>query len=286
MSTPATMIGDIGRPVLHLDGQKLTAAFETLVGKSDDQGGVEMLIRGVRFKTEVFQNAFGSENLPNLDLDTFLGLAAFMAPVRRRVGPWLEENGSDSFENLRSAISDLLTEAAQTAEADAAIRRFCSKFPEGKKFRWVRDFAAELLHNVMPEYYPLMTRWVWDATANTGVLREIWFDDNIDHMTLDIGDDYQTFLVLREELSQFLSDNGVFRDVPHYVDMLCAQVYANYICEQGGSYLRTDFSAAEDPLQYTRRMLGMDGIDPETGRTRAKGVAGRPIIIDIDENTQ
>lgn len=83
-----------------------------------------------------------------------------------------------------------------------------------------------------------------------------------------------------------MSDNGVFRDVPHYVDMLCAQVYANYICEQGGSYLRTDFSAAEDPLQYTRRMLGMDGIDPETGRTRAKGVAGRPIIIDIDENTQ
>jgi len=117
------------------------------------------------------------------------------------------------------------------------------------------------------------------------VIRELWHDVNIDHMTLDVEDNYDTYLMLREELSQYLSDNGVFRDVMAYVDILCAQVYADYICEQGGSYLRTDFSAAEDPLLYTRRMLGLEGIDPETGRTRAKGVEGRPIILDIDETT-
>ncbi len=285
MNIPATTIGEHGRPVLHLDGPKITAAFETVITKTEDDGGVEMFIRGVRFKAEVFQNAFASDNLKDLDLDTFLGLAAFMSPVRRRIGPWLEENGAEAFETVREAIGALIEEASQTAHVDEAIRRFCEKFPQGRKFRWVRDLAAEVLHNVMPEYYPLMGRWVWDANANTGVIREIWHDPNIDHMTLDINDDYQTFLVLREELSQFLSDNGVFRDVPQYVDVLCAQIYANYICEQGGSYLRTDFASEEDPLQYTRRMLGLDGIDPESGRTRAKGVAGRPIVLDIDETT-
>ena len=42
---------------------------------------------------------------------------------------------------------------------------------------------------------------------------------------------------LRDLLRQFLSTNGVFRDVVPMVDVLCAQVYAEYICEQGGSYL-------------------------------------------------
>lgn len=286
MALPQRAIGDEGRPVLHLDGPKLKAALEAIIARAEDQGGVESFVKGVAFKSDVFKELFSKEKIADLDLDTFLGAAAFMAPVRRRVGPWLEETGTDGFETLKSAISDLMDEAANTAEADDAIRRFCERFPDGKKFRWVRDLAAEILHYSQPEFYPLMSRWVWDSVANTGVIREIWHDPNIDHMTLDVDDGYQTFLVLREELSQFLSDNGIFRDMPFYVDVLCAQVYGNYICEQGGSYLRTDFSAAEDPLQYTRRMLGLDGIDPETGRTRAKGISGRPIVLDIDETPQ
>ena len=75
-----------------------------------------------------------------------------------------------------------------------------------------------------------MNRWVWDRQANTGVLREIWHGDDVDHITIPVADGYDTFLVLREELSQFLSDNGFFRDVPQYVDILCAQIYAQYIC--------------------------------------------------------
>ena len=93
----------------------------------------------------------------------------------------------------------------------------------------------------------MMSRWVWDARANTGVIREIWHALDVDHIVIDIPDSYDTFLVLREELSQYLTTNGVFRDVTDYVDLLTAQVYANYICEQGGTYLRTDFAAPEDP---------------------------------------
>jgi len=90
-------------------------------------------------------------------------------------------------------------------------------------------------------------------------------------------------LVLREELSQFLASNGVFRDVLYYVDLLLAQIYADYISEQGGSFLRTDFSSELDPLEFTRRMLGLDGIDPDTGRTRVKLVSGERFKLNDPE---
>ena len=171
-----------------------------------------------------------------------------MATVRRRIGPWLNE---DSFAEVREALAGLL---ADDETVDARIEAFCTHFPNDKKHRWVRDLATEILHNTEPERFPLMNRWVWDRQANTGVLREIWHAENIDHITIPVGDGYGTYLMLREELSQFLSENGFFRDILQYVDILCAQIYAQYICEQGGSYLRADFSAPEDPMQHTRRL--------------------------------
>jgi len=136
--------------------------------------------------------------------------------------------------------------------------------------RFLRDLAAEILHGVHPEHYPLMTRWMWDARANTGVLREIWHDaasgsDAVDQVLIDIPDTHETFLALREELSQFLSGNGIFRDMIWYVDLLCAQVYAGYIDAQGGAWLKTDFSAEGDPLEHTRRILGLDGVGLRNG---------------------
>jgi hypothetical protein len=215
------------------------------------------------------------ENIENgeLDVEAFKGLCTFMSTVRRRIGPWLPE---DAFETVRAALTELFEDAEPV---DARIVRFCARFPEDKAHRWVRDLATEMLHNREPERFPLMNRWVWDAKANTGVLREIWHADDIDHMTIRVSDGYGTFLMLREELSQFLSDNGFFRDILYYVDVLCAQVYANYICEQGGSYLRADFSAPEDPMQHTRRLLGLDGVRPGTGKTKLKSIDGEAFVL-------
>jgi len=265
------------RPVLHLSGPRLTRAFETLVKRAEPQGGVERYIAGLAFKTSVFQEALSPGRMAALDETMFLGLCAFMAPVRRRVGPWFADAGIGRVQDMLGALLD---GAEDSAIADERIAAFCASFPDGRKYRWTRDLATEVLHAVMPEQYPLMSRWVWDRAANTGVLREIWHGDNVDHMEIDIPDGYPTFLMLREELSQFLSANGVFRDMLHYVDLLCAQVYADYICEQGGSFLRTDFASEHDTMQYTRRMLGLDGIDPETGRTRTRDGGGQPIVLE------
>jgi hypothetical protein len=107
----------------------------------------------------------------------------------------------------------------------------------------------------------------------------MWHALDADRAPIDVPDGYETFLVLREELAQYLAQNGFFRDVVHYVDLLTAQVYAGYVSEQGDSYLRTDFAGPQDPLLHTRRLLGLDGIDAG-GRMRLKAVDGTATLAD------
>ena len=264
---------EIERPVLELSGDALRAATQIMVAGAEEQGGIERYVDAVKLKSDMFSQAL-ADDVGNLELETFKGLCTFMSTVRRRIGPWLNE---DSFAEMREALAGLL---ADDETVDARVEAFCKHFPNDKKHRWVRDLATEILHNTEPERFPLMNRWVWDRQANTGVLREIWHAENIDHITIPVGDGYGTYLMLREELSQFLSDNGFFRDILQYVDILCAQIYAQYICEQGGSYLRADFSAPEDPMQHTRRLLGLDGVRPGNGHTRLKSIDGEAFVID------
>jgi hypothetical protein len=271
---------DIERPRLDLGGPLLARALETLVAGTEAQGGIEQWIDALKLKSRMFQQALGplvtGEDV-DLALDSFASLCAFMASVRRRVGPYLEE---PAYSEMIQAIGELLAGFRDTSGADARLARFCERFPQDRKHRWVRDLAAEILHNVDPERYPLMCRWVWDRKANTGVIREIWFDDNVDNITLNVADGYGTYLVLREELSQYLTDNGVFRDVIWYVDLLCAKIYADYIAAQGGVYLRADFSAPGDPMEHTRRLLGLDGVRAGSGRTRLKAINGEAFVIE------
>ena len=265
---------DIERPVLDLSGEALRMALQSMISGSEEHGGIERYVDAVKLKSTMFRQALEANDAGELEIETFKGLCTFMATVRRRIGPWLNE---DSFVEIRAGLQSLL---ADGKSVDERIGEFCARFPNDGKHRWVRDLATEMLHNADPERIPLMNRWVWDARANTGVLREIWHADDIDHITIPVGDGYGTFLMLREELSQFLSDNGFFRDILQYVDVLCAQVYAGYICEQGGSYLRTDFSAPEDPMQHTRRLLGLDGVRPGSGKTRLKSIDGEAFVLD------
>ena len=247
---------------LELSGPKLKLALEALVASAEEQGGVEAYVEALRIKSALFQEALQKE----LELRQFRTLCAHMSTVRRRIGQYAQPHW---FEEMKKRIAALFDKAQDT---DERVKRFCAVFPDDREHRWVRDLAAELLHYADPERYPLMTRWVWDARANTGVLREIWHDENVDSISIDVPDGYATFLMLREELSQYLSANGVFRDVLFYVDVLMAQVYAGYIGERGGTYLRTDFSTPEDPMLHTRRILGLEGID-EKGRSRLKALA-------------
>lgn len=264
-------------PRLDLSGPILKRAFETLVAGSEKQGGVEQWIDALKLKSRMIQQAFSQGHPADMPLESFKSVCAFMSSVRRRVGPYLEQ---PAWGDMLEALAELLDRERQALPVDERLAVFCARFPQDNKHRWVRDLAAEILHGMDPERYPLMCRWVWDRKANTGVIREIWFDDNVDNMTLDVPDGYDTYLVLRQELSQFLSDNGVFRDMTWYVDLLCAKVYGDYIAAQGGLYLRADFSAPEDPMLHTRRLLGLDGVSARSGRTRLKAINGEAFVIE------
>ncbi len=262
---------------LELSGSLLSQALANLVSGCETLGGIERFAEVLAVKSEMFKDALGDGRVKDLDIDKLMGLCVFMSTVRRRIGPYLDPTG---FGQIKSALIDLLDGARDTKSTDGRLTAFCDAFPKDKSHRWVRDLAAEALHNTDVERYPLMCRWVWDAKANTGVIREIWHGDAVDHMTIPVSDEYETFVVLRQELSQYLTSNGFYKNVIYYVDLLCAQIYAEYICAQGGSYLRTDFSAPEDPMVHTKRVLGLDGVKRGIKRTRLRAVDGEAYVLE------
>ncbi|HEX7137820.1 MAG TPA: hypothetical protein VF219_08240 [Vicinamibacterales bacterium] len=276
MKLPAIRTAAPERPRLELSGPKLALAFESLVTRSEEHGGVESYVEALKLKSAAFRGVLGDGHGATVDLGALRRLCACVATVRRRAGRLLEPS---TFGPLRARVTALVDGIEETSTADARIDEFCAGFPLDREHRWVRDLAAEILHNVDPERYPLMCRWVWDARLNTGVLREIWHADDIDHIRIDVPDRYETFLVLREELSQFLAANGVFRDVVQYVDLLIAQVYAGYLNEQGGTYLRADFATPDEPMLHVRRLLGLDGIGAD-GHTRLKAFDGTAFVVE------
>lgn len=242
---------------LDLSGEALKSALAGLLASGEQHGGIERVVEAMQLKNELFRDAFanGGEDLTQ---EGFLKLCMFMPTVRRRLGEFASGSG---FLRLKEAVVELF----QKDDVDRRIARFQEHFPKGGKFRWVRDLAAELLHNANHQLYPLMTRWVWDTKANSGVLREIWFAEDVDNMTIAVPDNYGMFLKLREELSGYLTDNGMFRDVPFYVDLLCAQIYAGYITSQGGAFLKADFASEQDSFLFVLRLIGLDGVKPKTG---------------------
>lgn len=266
-------------PQLELSGPKLAMAFERLANGLEECGGIERHVEALKAKSLLFNRTFLDAGTAELDLHAFKALCALISTVRRRVTPYVEPQ---RFGVLRTAITGLLDGRGDTTTTDIRMAAFRGAFPEDREHRWVHDLASEILHNLDPERYPMMLRWVWDAQTNTGVIREIWHaEDGIDVDQIEIGvpSNYATFLMLREELSQFLADNGVFRDVIWYVDLLTAQIYADYVGEQGGVYLRADFSRPEDPLMHLRRLLGLDGIGAN-GQTRLKSADGKAFVVE------
>ena len=263
----------LARPRLDLSAAALDEALGALAKGCEPLGGMERYVEALRAKAALYADAFrgGAEGLTR---QAFLQLCAFMPTVRRRIAPYTDEAG---FATMRQGLARVIDGDALTS--DARVARFCALYPQDREHRFVRDIAAEVLHNVYPEAYPLMTRWVWDAKAGSGVLRELWHGEGDEFGEIRVPDGYATFLMLREELSQYLTGAGVYRDVTFYVDLLCAQVYANYISSQGGAYLRTDFSAAEDSMEHTRRMLGLDGVRAGSNRSRLKAIDGEAFVI-------
>ena len=257
-------------PVLDLSGPALRRTLESLMAAAESSGGVEAYVRGIGFKVAVFGTLLNDGRVRDLSEANFLGLCSFMPTVRRRVAPWLAARG-------HAAMRDLLVRLIEApGELQARFGDFIACFPNDRRHRWVRDLAAEVLHFTAPDQVPLMTRWMWDAHTTTGVLREIWYDESAPIDALGIPDRLPTFLALRGELDGFLRGHGFFRDLPLLQDLLCAHIYAGYINDRGSSYLKGDFAGGEDPMNHTRRLLGLDALDGDGLRIKVKPSSAEP----------
>ena len=255
-------VQSVSNPVLHLDGKRLRMAFESMVDGAEKLGGIEVVVDGLGGKSLLFQRTFGG-NAENLLESEFLDACAFMPTVRRRIKSAFGQFG---FESINKTVTNLLSDVS-VENVDEKIETFETDLTGSSKFRWVRDFAAEILHYRDPDTFPLMTRWVWDFGSNSGVLREIWFSES-DTEILNIPHGVRTHLELRRELSEFLDHLGVFKD-PHFmIDILFAWIYSQYIGNQGGSFLKTDFSFAGTSFGYVFRMLGLDAALSSSGKSR------------------
>ena len=81
------------RPVLDLSGPTLRRAFENLVESAEDTGGVERYVGALALKASLFEEVLGKGQVSELTEPEFYDLAAFITPVRRRIGAWLGRNG-------------------------------------------------------------------------------------------------------------------------------------------------------------------------------------------------
>lgn len=263
-------------PVLDLSGPKLRRALAHLIKSAEPSGGIERDVGTLALKSSLFVELLGEGKVADITATEFRDLASFVTPARRRLGPYLDDR---FFPKFRERLASLLEGGSDIATADLRLARFILAFPVDREHRYIRDLGAEILHFTAPDLYPLMTRWMWDARVGTGVLREIWFAEDAAAANIDSRDDFATFATLADELRGFLSANGIFRNHAFYIDLLCAHVYADYINDQGGTYLRSDFAETIDPMMQTRRLLGLDAVNTETGRTRLKLIDGTAHVL-------
>ena len=235
-----------------------------MIEASEQLGGIETVVEGLNGKSQLYQRIFSNQGQELLANDLY-DACAFMPTVRRRLQHYLTNN-LQNVNGLIQAVQNLLCDVA-VDNVDRKFDTLENELSASKRDRWMRDFAAEIVHYGNPEVYPLMTRWVWDFQANTGVLREIWYSE-YDLNRLNIPNGIATHLELRRELTQFLKDLGVYKDMALMIDVYLAWIYAQYIGNQGDSFLKTDFSSSEVSFHYALRMLGLDVASTVDGKSK------------------
>lgn len=238
-------------------------------------GGIEVCLERLDAKRRLFAELLGEGRHAAVafpDAERLLG-AVFTA--RRRIHPLLAAAGEAW---LRGALQALLegpggvrermerfaaelVAAAQGVTGDARLA--------AKARRAAFDFAAELLHFLDPVRYPLMSRWVWDPATRSGALREFVRErDASGGLALDASP--ETFEGARVWLKARIAEQGVFRDVHFWIDLVLAQAYVTYLRSVAEGNLGGDFGRGAQPGEQLKKLLGIDCLD---GRTRVKKAA-------------
>jgi hypothetical protein len=239
-----------------------------------DAGGLEAYMASLQAKQQLFASLLGPGEIDTLSLEKLEALLETVFTARRRVYPTLEAMGNAAA--VQSA-KDLLYGEGELQER---MQAFVDALPiapgddkESQKSavktrRAAFDFAAEMLHFNDPVRYPLMTRWVWDQNTVSGALRE--FIRGNDHMAeIPLGNSPEMFEGTRQWLAGQVGEQGIYKDVPLWIDLVLAEAYAAYFRSMAEGVLSADFGRSGGPEEHVKKFLGIDG-DRRGTRSRVK----------------
>lgn len=263
---------------LPLDVALFRHHFEGLLAMMEQTGGADAHLAALSAKrrhVEWFLSGLDAGTAGEGALESVL---AMMFTARRRLFSALNGLGPDrvgaALRHLRegqadpgSAIQAFVDRMPGAPDADRQSIRQSAKL---RRAAW--DFAAELLHFADPDAMPLMTRWVWDQGTQSGALRE-FLRGNDSLREVPFSNDPALFEGARQWLIGQLRGEGIYNDLPLWVDLLLAQAYLGYFRSMTEGSLGADFGRGVPPHEQLRRLLGIDA-EPGTRHDRVKKTFG------------
>ncbi len=265
-------------PSLPFDADLFARHFRELNQIAELDAGIEAYLESLRAKQRLFAQTLAQPALDALTLDKIEMLLETVFSARRRLYPALAELGEAG---TVAAVRALLYGPGPLAERMAA---FVAAMPvaeaedrEAKKAahklrRAAHDFGAELLHFMSPEQYPLMTRWVWDQSTVSGALRE-FIRGNDAMVDIPLGTSPEMFEGVRQWMADRIAEQGIYRDVPLWIDLMLAQGYGHYFRSMAEGLLSADFGRSGGPEEHIKKFLGIDPV--RRGGSRVKKVLER-----------
>lgn len=258
---------------LPLDANRFRGHFERLIESARcEEGGIEQWLAALAGKHHLYRTATERAGRELLSLDEVEMLLAQAFTARRWLYPALAALGTERVSGLIAGLDNARVPLVQRiqnfvdamAGADGPDRESLRAAARVRRASW--DFAAELLHFSRPERYPLMTRWVWDRTTQSGALREfVQGGDGVSEIPFDNSP--ELFEAARRWLASEIAGEGIYRDVPLWIDLTLAQAYVAYVRSMAEGGLGSDFARGVQAHEQLKKLLG---IDARGGHARAR----------------
>lgn len=260
-----------------LDAHQFQQKFSALQKDAEEDAGINAFLDSLQAKHEMFSNLLADDKLADLTMESVEALLETVFSARRRVYPSFEllgiENAKKRIRNLlysNASLLDRLNQFSDVVVGDEGADKQARKLIAKNK-RAAFDFGAELLHFNNPIKYPLMTRWVWDQNTVSGALRE-FIRGNDTMPDVPLGNSPEMYEGARAWLAIQLAEQGLYKDVHFWVDLVLAQAYSEYFRSMAEGMLSADFGRASRPSDHIKKFLGIDA-PAKAGLSRVRRVA-------------
>ncbi|MDR3391070.1 MAG: hypothetical protein P4L77_04985 [Sulfuriferula sp.] len=249
---------------IPLDAGQFQQRFSALKHITEEDAGIDSFLASLEAKHRLFANLLNQNAIEQLTMDGVEALLETVFSARRRIYPAFDAMGITTAVNEirdllygKAVLLERLNRFAEVVQVidDAADKE--TRKQAAKNRRAAFDFGAEMLHFNDPIKYPLMTRWVWDQNTVSGALREfIRGNDTLPDVPL--GNSPEMYEGARTWLAAQLAEQGLYKDVHYWVDLVQAQAYAEYFRSMAEGMLSADFGRASGPADHIKKFLGID----------------------------